>query len=317
MKRYCSAPILVIAVLCLSGLKAEAASISLSEYRRQLHDIVTRLDGLEGHPEGAGEALTTIPDQVIVNTGAGEVTVSYRDLKNDLAAFSKQDTKNRAYLLRQIRNYCKELEDGTQAQGQTEDLERTRSDLKNILAQREFHSVHGPDAMDVLLGKLNRWLARVLGKLFRSGVGRFDWFRILSYPLIGAAVVLLAVWIARRLKLPEEEPVREIIPFAPSARSWRSWLAEARTLAQQQEWRNAIHIAYWAGISFLEENGAWKPNRARTPREYLRMVGPRKPQYPALAALTRKFEVVWYGHRNAGESDFQDALGQLEKLGCR
>lgn len=317
MKRYCSAPILVIAVLCLSGLKAEAASISLSEYRRQLHDTVTRLDGLEGHPEGAGEALTTIPDQVIVNTGAGEITVSYRDLKNDLAAFSKQDTKNRADLLRQIRNYCKELEDGALAQGQTEDLQRTRSDLKNILAQHEFHRVHGPDAMDVLLGKLNRWLARVLGKLFRSGVGRFDWFPILSYPLIGAALVLLAVWTARRLKLPEEEPVREIIPFAPSARSWRSWLAEARTLAQQQEWRNAIHIAYWAGISFLEENGAWKPNRARTPREYLRMVGPRKPQYPALAALTRKFEVVWYGHRNAGESDFQDALGQLEKLGCR
>jgi hypothetical protein len=33
--------------------------------------------------------------------------------------------------------------------------------------------------------------------------------------------------------------------------------------------------------------------------------------------LTRKFELVWYGHREAAESDFQETLGQLEKLGCR
>ena len=109
---------------------------------------------------------------------------------------------------------------------------------------------------------------------------------------------------------------REIIPFAPSARSWRAWLAEARLMAQQQEWRNAIHLAYWAGISFLESGGAWKPNRARTPREYLRLLGTRKPEYPSLAALTRKFELVWYGDRAAGALDFQETLGQLEKLGC-
>jgi hypothetical protein len=88
-------------------------------------------------------------------------------------------------------------------------------------------------------------------------------------------------------------------------------------MAQQQDWRNAIHLAYWAGISFLESGGAWKPNRARTPREYLRLMGSRKPEYPSLAALTRKFELVWYGDRAASSLDFQETLGQLEKLGCR
>ncbi|HKF23930.1 MAG TPA: DUF4129 domain-containing protein, partial [Candidatus Angelobacter sp.] len=110
---------------------------------------------------------------------------------------------------------------------------------------------------------------------------------------------------------------REIVPFSPSARSWRAWLEEARRMAQQEDWRNAIHLAYWAGISFLESGGAWKPNRARTPREYLRLMGTRKPEYPSLAALTRKFEVVWYGARAASGVDFKETLGQLEKLGCR
>jgi len=40
-------------------------------------------------------------------------------------------------------------------------------------------------------------------------------------------------------------------------------------------------------------------------------------QYPVLAALTHKLEVVWYGYGSAAESDFEEALGQLEKLGCR
>jgi hypothetical protein len=26
---------------------------------------------------------------------------------------------------------------------------------------------------------------------------------------------------------------------------------------------------------------------------------------------------VWYGYGSAAESDFEEALGQLEKLGCR
>ncbi|HKR96673.1 MAG TPA: DUF4129 domain-containing protein, partial [Candidatus Angelobacter sp.] len=66
-----------------------------------------------------------------------------------------------------------------------------------------------------------------------------------------------------------------------------------------------------------EEHGAWKPNRARTPREYLRLIGSRAAQYPVLASLTRKLEHVWYGYGEAAESDFHDTLSQLEKLGCR
>jgi hypothetical protein len=46
-------------------------------------------------------------------------------------------------------------------------------------------------------------------------------------------------------------------------------------------------------------------------------VGTRASQYPVLAALTRKLEVVWYGYGDAAEEDFQETLVQLEKLGCR
>jgi hypothetical protein len=319
MRHQGSPLVFVFTLLLLSGMRAAAAGVSLDEYRRQLHELAAGIDVLkdDDNPEKVRAILVGIPDQVTVNTKPGEITINQRDLKNDLATLSRQDAQKRAGLLRQIHNYCRELENEATAYDQGGDLETSRRKLNSILASREFRNVHGPTARDALMARLLGWLDRVVNRLFRGARGAGGgWLRVLVYLLVGAAMILLVVWTALRLNRPQADSPREIVPFAPSARSWRSWLAEARALAAHRDWRNAIHIAYWAGISFLEEKGAWKPNRARTPREYLRMVSSRKPQYPPLAALTRKFEVIWYGHRDAGESDFQETLGQLERLGC-
>jgi len=40
-------------------------------------------------------------------------------------------------------------------------------------------------------------------------------------------------------------------------------------------------------------------------------------QRRALEALTRRFELTWYGYRQAGQEDFQAALAQVEVFGCR
>jgi plasmid stabilization system protein ParE len=296
---------------------AAGSDLSLAEYRQQLRELSAKVDSLADHPEQAGKTEADIPGEVTVNAGHGQITVSYRDLKDDLAAFSRADAAKRPVSLAQIQNYLRELRDQAEAYEQGTSPTAARQRLADILARREFHSAQGPSPGDLLLGKILSWLARLLDKL-PSGRSRFDPVQILVYLFIGVALIVLVLWTVRHLRRPrEEQAMREIIPFSPSARGWRVWLAEARTLAQQQDWRNAIHLAYWAGISFLEEQGAWRPDRARTPREYLHLVGLRSARYPALATLTRKFELVWYGHRNAAESDFQETLGQLEKLGCR
>jgi hypothetical protein len=38
--------------------------------------------------------------------------------------------------------------------------------------------------------------------------------------------------------------------------------------------------------------------------------------HPTLMALTRSFEVVWYGKQEADADAFSQTLAQLEKLGC-
>ncbi|HJX85366.1 MAG TPA: DUF4129 domain-containing protein, partial [Candidatus Angelobacter sp.] len=227
--------------------------------------------------------------------------------------------EKRPALIQEIQDHLKDLSDeAAKYESSPEDPAHSRDKMKEILARREFSKVAGPSAKDLLLSRIFGWLERVLDKLFSVRSPNFPVAQAIIYLLIAIAVAVLAIWIVRRFgRRSDMAPEREIIPFSPSAKGWRAWLAEARALAQQQEWRESVHLAYWAGISFLEEHGSWKPDRARTPREYLRLLNARATQYPALVALTRKFEVIWYGHRDASQADFQEALGQLEKLGCR
>lgn len=316
--RVISSAVLTL-VFCLFAVAACAESISISEYRQQLHDMSQKVDALKADPGQAGKLVAEIPDTVSVTTSSGEISVNYKPLKADLATFTSAKEEKRASLLNQILNYVQALTSEAEAYDSAgTNLSPAHDKLTAILARHEFNKVRGPNAKDALLARIFRWIARHLRGLKIGGNSTFDLFRFLIYLLVGIAAAFLLIWTVRRLRRPQEElPQREIIPFSPSARSWRTWLAEARDLAQQQDWRNAIHLAYWAGISYLEEHGAWKPNRARTPREYLRLIGSRAAQYPVLAALTRKLEHVWYGYGEAAESDFHDTLSQLEKLGCR
>ena len=314
--RNITVTLLALLLLCLIA-KARAESISVGAYQQQLQNIVANVESLGDHPESAGTVVASIPDQVSVATSSGEIKVSYKVLKDSLAAFAAADESKRPALLQQAQQYARAMNSAAQ------DYEKPAADpgpahgkLEEILSRREFKT-KGPSAKDALLARIYYWIARFLSKLIFKGQASFDLMRLIIYLLVGAAATLLLLWTIRRLRRPQEElPEREIIPFSPSARSWRAWLADARTQAQKEDWRNAIHLAYWAGISYLEEHGAWKPNRARTPREYLRLIG-KAAQYSVLAALTRKLEIVWYGYGTAAEADFHEALGQLEKLGCR
>lgn len=300
---------------CVTAIaRGQSSSHSLDEYRNELAGISERVGSLGDHPENAGAVMTSIPDKMTVRTSSGEITVGFGDLKSDLVQFARADSEKRSRLLPQIQDYVHTLSRDAESFERPHRAE-AHDKLAAILAQREFRTRQGPSAKDVLLAKLFGWLIRILNRL-SPGNASFNWFQVVIYTIIGGALAVILVWTLRHLRGRREYAPREIVPFAPSARSWHIWLAEARALAQQKDWRNAIHMAYWAGISFLEEHGSWKPNRARTPREYLRLVGARTPKHPPLAALTRQLELVWYGYNDAAESDFNEALAQLEKLGC-
>jgi len=188
--------------------------------------------------------------------------------------------------------------------------------LRNVLSRAEFEDARGPGLAERLKQRLLLFILKLLSRTFGASaipnIGRY-----FVYGLVALAVLGLAYWIYRTLQ--SDAQLEHIVPpsMAVSAKEWTLWMAEARDAANQGNWRDAIHLAYWAGISFLESQGTWRPDRARTPREYLRLMPQSSERHATLTALTRSFEVVWYGNHEADSHAFSQTLQELEKLGCR
>jgi Domain of unknown function (DUF4129) len=309
---------LCLFALLASAVAARATDLSLAEYRQQLHDFDGRVQELRDHPDQTATLLSDVPDHVSVSANSRQYSISYAWLKDQLGQFLRAEPRTRSTFLQKIQDHLHVLDQEAQAYLSAQsDAESSRQKINEILSRHEFRKAHGPGALAIWWEKIVRWIWKFLNRHSPGGNTAENILHIFVYVAVAVAFCMFAIWLKRRLDRPSEQLEREIIPFAPSARGWRTWLAEARAAAQQGDWRNGVHLGYWAGISFLEEHGAWRPDRARTPREYLRILGMRKPEYPTLSALTRKFEVIWYGHREANAADFQETLGQLEKLGCR
>jgi hypothetical protein len=213
-------------------------------------------------------------------------------------------------------------EDEKQAQGALTNatpVEEQRKLLSAILARREYQNVTKTTLRERLLEWIGNWLDRLFNRL--AGIGaRAPWIALVLRGLFIAAVCLALVWMLVRMErrarirlVPDTDPSGN----AMSAREWQLWLADARDMAAQGAWREAIHFLYWAVISRLESRHVWPADRARTPREYLRMVPSSDPRKEQLAALTRSFERTWYGGRPANPQEYERAAQVAEELGVK
>jgi hypothetical protein len=194
-----------------------------------------------------------------------------------------------------------------------------RKSLSAILAGREFQGVNELSFKERLLEELANWVNHLLARMAGYG-SRSPWIAFALYGFLLAAICLGLAWALirreRRSRIrPEPEPSHA--PGTPSAREWQLWLADAHAMAAQELWREAIHDVYWASISRLESNRLWPAGRARTPREYLALLAGNDPRKAHLEPLTRRFERIWYGRREANHSDYLAALRLAAELGVK
>jgi hypothetical protein len=190
------------------------------------------------------------------------------------------------------------------------DHAKEREAMKQILSGRDFRNLSIPSARESLLEKLREWLRRLLTSASQfaphsAWVGRVIVGGFIFAVCVGLVWGLLQLERRWRIRLVPESV--EPAVGAASARDWQLYLKDARNCAAQGAWREAIHFVYWAAISRLESRRLWPADRARTPREYLALVGPNDARRSSLSTLTRCFERVWYGGRAADEADYRRA----------
>jgi len=296
-------------------------------FAAELERIGKAIEEEKANPAGLAVLGKSLPSQWEIDTGERRYSLSAAPLgellyeagreKNakDIAAKAAEGAHWAFDLANQVKAYA-----GTKADNGLS----ARPSLERILSRREFGSVHGPSAWDLFRQRANRWIEGLLLRLFRQ-IGRYPMGASVLFWLVMVAVVLwLAVFLfrywMRRTEL-EELQAPETVVFV---RTWQEWIKAARQAATRGDFREAVHAAYWAGISYLEDSEVVRKDRTRTPREYMRLVSNatqlvasgRKTR-EALSALTVALEQVWYGSRPVSKQDFANAMQSVEALGCQ
>ena len=323
--------LMITAVAARAGADRAAPneSVTLPQYENELDRIAKAFADLPAHPDGADALKQSLPSGWIVETGQQKYKVSAGWIADALKAIEKTP-KDRKNICDEVVKQLKSLRaEAAHATDSAEVLNRAdaKARLQKILQQREFNQVKGQSWWSEMWDQISRWidwlLSHTLGRLFGNGAVK----TVLIYALIGVVFLFGAVWLVRGMRTLVRNEALSVSAVFPPGKHWRDWAREATAAASRGDYRAALHSAYWAGVYRMAEVGAWQLDRARTPREYLRMIGEQSQaelaaQNPvgsaiALKALTHGMEASWYGFTPATEQDFEKAVSHLETLGCR
>ena len=311
----CSLPLLVL--LTVLPLRAEPPLSTSQQLQDRLTSLESVISACSATPGKAACDPAAVGDDVRVSLPSGVRTVEFdwlRSALSDAQAGNHPQDKMAAARDRLARDLSS-LAAATSEPAQ--DLQQDRAVLRQVLASGDFPQPQPPSLWERLRDRFLTWLATRLDRLGTGGSPT----RWISQMLLMAVILVscggLLLWFsraARRQRLLIAAGGDEAKGAAVSLRDWQLWLAEARELAAQKEWREAIHRLYWAAIAAMERRGAWRPDRARTPREYLALLGPESVSQHDLLQLTRTLERFWYGAESPGERDYDEARTVAERL---
>jgi hypothetical protein len=187
--------------------------------------------------------------------------------------------------------------------------------------------------VDRWLESLSEWLRRRIPDPEGSlGTGR-DWRRIIRNLFYGIglllAVVLLVLlrrwWLARRAGLAEgvARPVQAQVDIRDETLTAADlpcdrWLALARELTAQQDFRHALRALYLAILAQLGDNGRVAIARYKSNRDYLNELTRRAHAEPELLALFNgcmlAFERAWYGLHPVAEAQLTRFMADQERI---
>jgi hypothetical protein len=313
---------LLVAILLALPLSA----LNLREYQAELDHWSEQVARLEKNPGQAASLRRMLPSSWTIEE-AGQRWESPTAWLNDALEKIEADNSAAAIQVAKMQAHLEALRGAADSlEARAPDDRASRGKLNQILARSEYHPHES--WFESLKRKVDEWLEKAYRPLRKA----LDWlFRRLHLPkmpdvsppflriLVAALLLGLLYLLSRRYLFRPERAATPVIPEAvmKSRRAWLDFSSRAAQAEQAGDHREAIRLAYWAGIYRLEELGVWRAEITRTHREYLRLIPRDAAQREPLAAITRTFELSWYGGQPASADEFHNVANQLEMMGCQ
>ncbi|MGH9647818.1 MAG: DUF4129 domain-containing protein [Bryobacteraceae bacterium] len=303
-----------------AGQQPSGASYTPASLALELRRVERTLE-----ESGDAQTLATLPLAWQVETPDRRYSISSEPLRVLLAR--QADPKEQAVNGTKAAVWLDHLADYLKDSGTPSPDSRSpaRTELMRVLARPEFAGNAPPTRWDLFQQRVLTWIREILDRIFSFAAQHPSGSKILFWVVITGAIGILGNWLLRlwtqanqTMSLTAPGPARRV-------RTWEEWLRASRAAADGGDPREAIRLAYWAGIMRLQELRVLPVHTSKTPRENLRFLSePRSGAAPAspafqesLSGLTSGLERFWYAGRLAGPEDFRESLRHLEALGCK
>jgi Domain of unknown function (DUF4129) len=288
---------------------SDPSELDLTTYQRELN----RIQEVSKTPGDIPELRRSLPSEWKVKAGGQEYSVPTKEISDALRQIEVDPKKTGP------------LEDRLNAMRvQGEALSRpspgastalAEENLKSILSRGEFQEAGGPSAWDLMKARIGRWIFEHLVRLFNLFHINRKTGDAIGWAVLFAAVVAL-FYVVYRFLTKSSRRVDFHAEVEPRASDARKWVQEALAAADRGDFREAVHCAYWASVAHLEDIKILPRDRARTPRESLRLLDRYPKEQGILQAITRRFELIWYGFRPVSSAEWAGTKEELEKMGC-
>ena len=191
-----------------------------------------------------------------------------------------------------------------------------RSAIESILARSEFQQSAASRWREQLQERVGKWFEDLWGRFGRGRGTARGTALVFAWAAALAALIGLGFWLARTIAERPRGAALGLGAGAVARPRARELALRALSAARLGHTRDAVRCAYGAALERLEEQGVWRVDDARTPREYLPMLPATDSRHSVMLDLTRRFEQVWYGNRAVAEDDARRVTDHLETLGC-
>ena len=300
-------------LLAPSASAAPDSPFELPAFLAKIDTILARLDSADASSLQAVGQSIPVRERVRGNGFEIEVTfVWIHHALEDVRARRASWTSVRPMIRERLAAIRREVTDAL-----SQPAESARDDasqaLSRVLARDEFRQASSERAF----ARLRRWIGDQFDRLWQmlggNRVDRRALAVVLSWIAGIAALVTMGSIFVRMLVKRSDYTRLSAAPGRPRRQPARAWALRARAAEDPRE---VARCAYRAAIVRLEEEGAWRADDARTPREHLRLLSPDHRRLPAMRDIAIRFEQIWFAARPASADDTQNFLTRLRELGC-
>jgi hypothetical protein len=299
------------------GDDSQSQVFSTSTYIAEIDRLIAALQAASDAHAGA-EIAATVPARWQVAAGDQHVNVPAAWLKEALSGAPAQANTWRT-LRSTLQRRLERLRDeaaGIDDRSAGDRRARARAAVQPILDRPEFQQSASSRLREQISERLTNWLESLLQRFGGGPAARRRVAIIFAWAIAIGALAALAVWLARALADRSSGASLSLAGGDSSRPRARELALRALAEARAHNLREAVRYGYHAALIRLEEDGVWRVDESRTPREYLRILATSDARRGLMMDLTQRFEQIWYGNRAVLDDDVTRVAASLETLGC-